>query len=689
MNRQRGSALLLMLLAVGVMAAYFAVRAMNAGETERDRISSVALGQAKEALIGYASAYRYSQEIPSHANEVFGYLPCPDTNNDGISEGTCTTANVSVIGRFPWRTPSIGLPPLHDSSGECLWYAVSGVAKGSPKTPVLNWDTPGQFRLQNADGALLTGASPHEQPLAVLFASQNALAALGQSRLSSPGLISECPGNFTLNNYLEGTNVAAGANVVSTITLGTLSSRRAGTNNDQAVWINSKDVFDRIKIRNDFKADIDGVVSDLADYLNSVSVASLPATSTGDKGTTGLINDFVLAHPGWPAVKTAVRANWQDNILYSRPPALSVVNGAPDCAAVLLFSGERTQRTTLPVGSQIRAIPAQTGSAAVFGDPAMYLEGPNTIFPASGTYTANSHYDQASPSSDIARCIKGLPPGATQQSFAQNFSSFLAVGQGVLPNPATQAVTIRDAVGSSGGCFWFPDPVQLAGRTLRYYYDFRFSLPDSYALNTVGADRGNGFAMQLVGTDPGAAPNTCGSESAMGVLNSANPWGINSIVIETDVYRNAADFDPIENHSAILIGGHVDHSGMDDTMTTSCNGTAAGCRFAPSNTFEENPTIIPPQRTEIHTGCNSTCTSCNSSAHATPTNYLRVTTWLNCTNCNDVSADLDRAIHVPTMQRCVSPNAALNSVYFGLTGGFRSGASSQGVSFTNLILRSE
>jgi len=232
MNRQRGSALLLMLLAVGVMAAYFAVRAMNAGETERDRISSVALGQAKEALIGYASAYRYSQEIPSHANEVFGYLPCPDTNNDGISEGTCTTANVSVIGRFPWRTPSIGLPPLHDSSGECLWYAVSGVAKGSPKTPVLNWDTPGQFRLQNADGALLTGASPHEQPLAVLFASQNALAALGQSRLSSPGLISECPGNFTLNNYLEGTNVAAGANVVSTITLGTLSSRRAGTNND-------------------------------------------------------------------------------------------------------------------------------------------------------------------------------------------------------------------------------------------------------------------------------------------------------------------------------------------------------------------------------------------------------------------------------------------------------------------------
>ena len=57
MNRQRGSALLLMLLAVGVMAAYFAVRAMDAGETERDRISSVALGQAKEALIGYASAY--------------------------------------------------------------------------------------------------------------------------------------------------------------------------------------------------------------------------------------------------------------------------------------------------------------------------------------------------------------------------------------------------------------------------------------------------------------------------------------------------------------------------------------------------------------------------------------------------------------------------------------------------------
>jgi hypothetical protein len=44
---------------------------------------------------------------------------------------------------------------------------------------------------------------------------------------------------------------------------------------------------------------------------------------------------------------------------------------------------------------------------------------------------------------------------------------------------------------------------------------------------------------------------------------------------------------------------------------------------------------------------------------------------------------------MPTLQRCVSSNPALNSVYFGFTGGFRSGARQQGVTLSNMLLRSD
>ena len=64
-----------------------------------------------------------------------------------------------------------GLPPLRDSSGECLWYAVSGRAKNDNKADVYNWDTPGQFIVQTPSGQVLAGATPHARPLAVIFSA--------------------------------------------------------------------------------------------------------------------------------------------------------------------------------------------------------------------------------------------------------------------------------------------------------------------------------------------------------------------------------------------------------------------------------------------------------------------------------------------------------------------------------------
>jgi hypothetical protein len=102
--------------------------------------------------------------------------------------------------------------------------------------------------------------------------------------------------------------------------------------------------------------------------------------------------------------------NWRDNLLYTRPGAASSVNGVAGCGAVLLFGGARTQRSVVPLGAQIRASAAQTGSAGLFGDPAMYLEGGNTRFPAAGAYAGAVNFDPAAASADLVRCIQGGTP---------------------------------------------------------------------------------------------------------------------------------------------------------------------------------------------------------------------------------------------------------------------------------------
>ena len=142
--RQRGAAVLVLMLILGLIAAFFAINTFNRSSlNERNRIAANTLAQAKEALIGYAATYR-----DGHTDQAFGFLPCPDTNTDGSPELSCGDRDASRLGRLPWKT--LGLPALRDNAGECLWYAISGHAKYNPKTLALNWDTTGQFVIQDA-----------------------------------------------------------------------------------------------------------------------------------------------------------------------------------------------------------------------------------------------------------------------------------------------------------------------------------------------------------------------------------------------------------------------------------------------------------------------------------------------------------------------------------------------------------
>ncbi|MEO5675913.1 MAG: hypothetical protein ABIQ84_00065 [Usitatibacter sp.] len=127
--RNRGAGLILVaLFLLAVMGSVAAIgMSAHATSVHRNRISERALAQAREALVAYAAERPITRELGP------GYLPCPDTDDDGWAEATCGSLSGHLgqadrLGRLPWKT--LGLPDLRDGHGERLWYAVSTRYKG-------------------------------------------------------------------------------------------------------------------------------------------------------------------------------------------------------------------------------------------------------------------------------------------------------------------------------------------------------------------------------------------------------------------------------------------------------------------------------------------------------------------------------------------------------------------------------
>lgn len=185
-RRQHGLVLVVMAIMMVLGATYLAISQLDpvGRRLDQDRVSLAALKEAKEALIGYAvnaTETFMSQEIPHP-----GGLPCPDTNDDGVAETTCTTAN-SRVGRLPWKT--LGASDLRDARGERLWYALSDNFRNASGV-VINSDTAGTLTVKNGSIDQATNA------VAVLFAPGNAIQ--GQSRSTSEQNL--------VQMYLEGRN---------------------------------------------------------------------------------------------------------------------------------------------------------------------------------------------------------------------------------------------------------------------------------------------------------------------------------------------------------------------------------------------------------------------------------------------------------------------------------------------------
>jgi len=263
--RQRGAALLALLALVGVAVIFAYVTGLNRSAADMARAraqrTSIALAQAKEALIAYAVTY--ADDPTRSVNLVPGFLPCPEmvatSNNEGVAASSCgsgASAFVSQLGRLPWRT--LGLGPLTDGSGECLWYAVSGTYKSSntkvittnlTTSKMMNWDTSGQFAVMAADGVTyLAGPAPDNLAVAVIFAPGAPVSGQNRAPDANARL---CPGNYTAANYLE--TAATVNNSAISATSNAIAGSSSDTFNDQLIYITRADIWKAVKKRSDFQ----------------------------------------------------------------------------------------------------------------------------------------------------------------------------------------------------------------------------------------------------------------------------------------------------------------------------------------------------------------------------------------------------------------------------------------------------
>jgi len=262
---QRGAAAFLLMALLGLATGVLVIGHMRSvqGDTSADGRTTLALAQAREALVGYAVTYR----DVVNTDQVFGYLPCPDmgTGVEGQAQSACGGTDVTVVGRLPWKT--LDLPPLRDASGECLWYAVSGNFKNNPKTAdLMNRDTNGLIEVMAADGTgFIAGASPRQRAVAVVFSAGTILS--GQDRaLATTNPPTVCGGNYAPANYLDSDVASSIDNAAASTTANALSQfiaaehadRTPATNdafNDQLMPVLPDEIFARhLDQRSDFES---------------------------------------------------------------------------------------------------------------------------------------------------------------------------------------------------------------------------------------------------------------------------------------------------------------------------------------------------------------------------------------------------------------------------------------------------
>ncbi len=235
---QRGAAMLAFMLVMIMGASFMLVSRLNANFDKSEDVEEtyIALNKAKQALIAFALTVPERSAANPRAGP--GYLPCPDTDNDGDANTPC---GANSIGRIPYET--LEEDALLDDNGEVLWYALSDNYRniGALFTP-LNSETAGQLTL---DG--------QADVVAVIFAPGKSFS--NQQRNINPNLVT---------NYLENDNSNGDTNFVSS-----LLNDNPPTFNDRVIALTRQELMATVE-----KRVLGEVANTLENYRNSFGVGN-------------------------------------------------------------------------------------------------------------------------------------------------------------------------------------------------------------------------------------------------------------------------------------------------------------------------------------------------------------------------------------------------------------------------------
>ena len=303
LHDQSGVALLSFVLLLSLATTAVIITALDVGQWEwrRGEVSYRALNEAKLALLGYAV---------QNATKP-GTFPCPDTNNDGATDGS-STCN-AYIGWLPWK--KLALPPLIDGAGQCLWYAITPnfretIIVASRISKPINLTSTGSLKIVGSNNVVLA-----DGVIAVIFAPNRAL--LGQQRGNTAN--AGCPGDndvSTAMNYLDssgGINNATGNASLENYTFKVSSPNESF--NDQLLYIKPSELYPllRQRIVKEIIGNKDVAQGLFREYKTS-NHYPCPATATDYKAATSCSNGTLGLVPvnslQFPNVKAIEVRNW-------------------------------------------------------------------------------------------------------------------------------------------------------------------------------------------------------------------------------------------------------------------------------------------------------------------------------------------------------------------------------------------
>ena len=284
-KKQEGIALLVLVITIALTLSAYYFSSISVVDIKVDDLEKTrtALKQAKQALINYAVTH--ADGNGSGTPGEYGYLPCPHTEitgftAEGVQDGMCGNQHLNSLGYLPWV--SMNMAALNDSSGNCLWYAVSGSYKNNINSGLINEDTNGMFQLRDRGGAVVAGAAPEDRIVAVILAPGPILNA--QSRTIDTATLCGDDG-ANPSAYLEGngfTDNATLSNIVDTVDQFIHATLTSDTEiiapipayNDYLITITREEIWQAVMksdLEDKFEVVAEAVAVCLAEYVNNVN----------------------------------------------------------------------------------------------------------------------------------------------------------------------------------------------------------------------------------------------------------------------------------------------------------------------------------------------------------------------------------------------------------------------------------